>query len=81
MTAQRGWIAFHKDAAIRRNLVERKTVIDYGARMFCVPRADITAADLAARFTANIVAIAAAAKAADGPFIYSVQPHRMVRLL
>jgi PIN like domain len=80
LTAQCGWIAFHKDAEVRRNVAERQTVIDHGARMFCVPRADITAADLAARFMANISAIAVAAQA-DGPFIYSVQSHRIVRLL
>ena len=57
-----------------------KAVIDHGARMFCVPRADITAADLAARFITNISAIAVAAHA-DGLFIYSVQPHRIVRPL
>lgn len=80
LTAERGWISFHKDAAIRRNLVERQTVIDHSARMFCVPRADITAADLAARFIDNIAAIAVAAQGV-GPFVYSVQAHRIVKLL
>jgi hypothetical protein len=80
LTAKHGWISFHKDAAIRRNLVERQTVIYHSARMFCVPRADITAADLAARFIDNIAAIAAASRG-DGPLIYSVQAHRIVRLL
>lgn len=79
LTSERGWISFHKDAAIRRNLVERQTVIDHSARMFCVPRADITAAGLAARFY-NIAAIAVAAQGA-GPFVYSVQAHRIVKLL
>lgn len=41
MTAECGWIGFHKDANIRRNAVERRTVLDTGARLFCVPRADI----------------------------------------
>ena len=80
LAAKRGWIAFHKDAAIRRNLVERQAVIAHGARMFCIPRADITAADLAARFIENIAAIAVAAQG-DGPFVYSVQAHRILRLL
>jgi PIN like domain len=80
LTAERGWIGFHKDAQIRRNEVERIAVIDSGARMFCVPRADLSAADLAARFTSNIRAIAAAA-AAEGPFIYSVQAGKIARLL
>ena len=47
--------------------------------MFCVPRADVTAADLAARYVANIRAIAAAAEL-PGPYIYSVQPRQIVRL-
>jgi hypothetical protein len=80
LTAQRSWIGFHKDANIRRNEVERRTVLDTGARMFCVPRADITAADAAARFIRNLSAIVAAAQG-PGPYIYSVQQNRIVRLL
>lgn len=80
LTAEQGWIGFHKDAEIRRNEVERRAVIETGARLFCVPRADITAADLAARYIANLPAIAAAA-AEPGPFIYSVQGHQIVRLI
>lgn len=79
LTAERGWIGFHKDAEIRRNEVERRAVVATEARMFCVPRADISAADLAARYIANLPAIAAAAQA-PGPYIYSVQAHRIVRL-
>lgn len=79
LTAERGWIGFHKDAEIRRNEVERRAVFDTAARMFCVPRADITAADLAARFITNLPAIAAAAKL-SGPYIFSVQAHQIVRL-
>lgn len=42
LAAKEGWIGFHKDAAIRRNEPERRSVIAHGARLFCVPRADIT---------------------------------------
>jgi hypothetical protein len=80
LTAQRGWIAFHKDAAIRRNLVEQMAVTRFGARMFCVPNANLTAAEAAKRFTRNIRAIEAAAEA-DGPFIYSVHTRTVERLL
>jgi hypothetical protein len=80
LTAQRGWIGFHKDAKIRRNEVERRAVLDTGARMFCLPRADITAADAAARFIRNLSAIVAAAQG-HGPYIYSVQQNRIARLL
>ncbi|WP_337360661.1 hypothetical protein [Mycolicibacterium iranicum] len=79
LTAERGWIGFHKDAEIRRNEAERMAVVATDARMFCVPRADITAADLAARYISNLPAIAAAAKT-PGPYIYSVQTKRIVRL-
>ena len=79
LTAERGWIGFHKDAEIRRNEAERLAVVATDARMFCVPRADITAADLAARYISNLPAIAAAAKT-PGPYIYSVQANRIVRL-
>lgn len=71
LTAQRDWIGFHKDATIRRNQIERQAVLDSHARMFCVPRADITAPDLAARFIDNLRAITAAARE-SGPYIYSV---------
>lgn len=57
MTAECGWIGFHKDANIRRNAVERRTVLDTGARLFCVPRADILAEQVAARYIASLAAI------------------------
>ncbi len=80
MTVENGWIAFHKDAAIRRNEAERRAVEATGARMFCVPRADLAAADLAERFIRNRRAIADVALE-SGPYIYSVQSSRIVRLL
>ena len=79
LTAQQGWIGFHKDAAIRRNELERQSVLTNGARLFCVPRADITAEQLAQRFLANLGAIARAAQQ-PGPYIYGVYPTE-IRLL
>jgi hypothetical protein len=78
--ADRDWIGFCKDAAIKRNEAERETVIARAARLFVVPRADVSAAEVAARFTNNLTAIAEAA-AEPGPFIYSVQLTRIERLL
>ncbi len=78
--ADREWIGFCKDAAIKRNEVERETVLARGARLFVVARADLGAAEVAARFTNNLVAITTAA-AEPGPFIYSVQLTRIERLL
>ncbi|WP_042508389.1 hypothetical protein [Mycobacterium tuberculosis] len=80
MTAECGWIGFHKDANIRRNAVERRTVLDTGARLFCVPRADILAEQVAARYIASLAAIARAARF-PGPFIYTVHPSKIVRVL
>jgi hypothetical protein len=80
LTAERGWLGFHKDSEIRRNRVERLAVERFGARLFCVPRADLTAADLALRFINNLPAITRAA-ADSGPFLYSVQAEKIVRLL
>jgi hypothetical protein len=81
LTAQRNWISFHKDERIRRNQAERKTVMQVGARMFCIGNAQITAADAASHYIGNFAAIAAAAAQEPGPYIYLVHPHRIVRLL
>jgi len=79
LIAERNWIGFHKDAAIRRNEREWRTVIATGARLFCVPRADITADQLARRYLDNLDAIARAAMQ-PGPFIYGVYPKAIERL-
>lgn len=75
---------FLRDAGIAlttmREHYELETVIATGARMFCVPRADITAADLAQRFLGSIGAIAVAATS-PGPFIYIVKRGGITRLL
>lgn len=71
MTAVNGWLAFNKDDAIRRNAVERDTVLATGARLFCVPSANITAQLVADRFVRNLIAIATAARS-QGPYIYAV---------
>ena len=80
LVGQRNWIGFHKDANIRRNMVERQTVIAVGARMFCIANGEITAQGAANRYITNFNAIAAAAQQA-GPFIYSVHPSRIEKLL
>lgn len=80
LTAERGWIGFNKDANIRRSELERQTVIETGARLFCVPKGDLVASDLAARFITNISAIARAARSA-GPLIYTVAPQSITKML
>jgi hypothetical protein len=76
LTAERGWIGFHKDAAIRRNDLERQSVRTNEARLFCIPRADITANELAERYLCNLTAIAWVAQE-PGPYIYGVYPHEI----
>lgn len=80
LTAERGWIAFHKDDNIRRNELERRVVLASRARMFCIPRADISAEEAAARYLDNLDSIRLAAQS-EGPFIYSVLRRRIERLL
>ncbi|ORW11085.1 hypothetical protein AWC14_19405 [Mycobacterium kyorinense] len=65
---------------MRRNEAERQTVIRTGARMFCAPRADLTAGDLARRYLDNLAAIAHAAES-PSPFIYLVYDNRITRLV
>ena len=71
LVAERGWTGFHKDAAIHRNDLERDAVRRSGARLFCVPRADLTAADMATRYLDNLAAIVRVATR-PGPYIYCV---------
>jgi PIN like domain len=79
LTTERGWIGFHKDAAIRHNEAEKRAVIEHRARLFCVPRADITAGQLADRYLRNLRAITRAAQL-PGPYIYGVYSHGVERL-
>lgn len=78
--ADRQWIGFCKDSAIKRNEAERQTVIEREAQLFVIARADVSAAQVAARYVNNLSVITRAAAEA-GPFIYSVQLSRIERLL
>ncbi len=51
-------------------------MVAHGARLFCVPRADITAEQLAQRYLGNLRAIARAALQ-PGPYIYGVYPNEI----
>lgn len=78
-TARLGWIAFHKDDRIRRNVAKKRAVRMAGARLFCVPSANLKAFDLAQRYIDNLPAIVRAA-ALPGPYVYSVYMARIVRI-
>lgn len=79
LTAERGWIGLHKDAAIRRNALKRRSVVELGARLFCVPQANLTAAELGERYLGNLAAIARAAQQ-SGPYVYGVYSDNIRRL-
>ena len=61
------------------NDLERAAVRRSGARLFCVPRADITADGLAHRYLDNLAAIARVT-AQPGPYIYGVYPNEIKQL-
>ena len=68
-----------KDKRIRHRQVEIAAVIQHKARCFVITRGDLCSADMARRFITNKAAILLAV-AEPGPYIYSVQTDRIVRL-
>jgi PIN like domain len=75
-SAQRGWIAFMKDANVRRRPAEREAIKISGARCFCLVNANIRAAMMAERYLANLRAIERACSQ-PGPFLYAVHASRI----
>ena len=78
-SAERGWIAFMKDANIRRRPAEREAILNSGARCFCLANANVTAAEAAERYLANLQRIKRVC-AEPGPYLFSIQVDRIVRL-
>ncbi len=76
-SAQRGWIAFMKDFAIKRRPAEIRAILENGARCFCLPNANLRAAEMAQRYIDNLERIGRAC-ARPGPFLYTVQVNRLV---
>lgn len=74
-----GWVAFHKDANIRKKTDELAAVDASGLRMFVIPNANITADQIIARYLTNVLRISRAARKA-GPFIYGVYEAEIKRL-
>ncbi|MCA1707953.1 MAG: hypothetical protein LC808_33625, partial [Actinobacteria bacterium] len=75
----RGEVVFMKDTRVRYNVPEKRVVVQYGVRCFCLTRQDLDGPAMAARFLDNLDAIVAAC-AEEGPFIYAVHAHRLRRL-
>lgn len=74
-----GWVLLTKDKAIRRNRAERDAVARTGARMFCIPSANLTAAEMAERLIHNQHRIIQHARK-PGPYIYAVHSDRLERV-
>ena len=77
--AKRGWPILMKDKRIRHRQAEINAVIAHKARCFVITRGDLPSADMANRFIANKTAILVAI-AQPGPYIFSVQTERLMRL-
>jgi PIN like domain len=65
LVGQAGWVAFMKDASIRRRPAERAAVHRYGVRAFCLSAGSLTAESMAACFIHNLVAITDACEHPD----------------
>lgn len=68
---ERGWVILAKDAF--RWPHERRAIVECGARVFSIPRADLRAEYIAERFFASQEAIFAHCME-PGPFMFSVHP-------
>lgn len=77
--ARQGWPILMKDKRIRRRQAEINAVIAHQARCFVITRGDLPSADMASRFIANRMAIFTAVTQ-PGPYIFSVQTERLLRL-
>lgn len=70
----RGWAILMKDGRIRTRPTERTTAINCEARMFCLSKKDLPAAEGAARFIRCQEKIWEKAVRRAGPYFYSVTP-------
>lgn len=77
--AKRGWPILMKDKRIRTRKAEIDAVVRHQARCFVITRGDLPSAAMGNRLLANKTGILAAITA-PGPFIYSVQTDRLLRL-
>jgi hypothetical protein len=76
LVAQQGWVALHKDPSIRRNVAERRAIVEHGTRTFSLTRQDLLADEMARRFLDNLEAITEACSE-PGPFVYAVHGNRI----
>jgi hypothetical protein len=73
LAGQMGWVVLTKDAAIRRNPLEREVVEAERVKMFVITKAGLTADEQLDRILPNLHRIALRA-AKPGPFIHGLYP-------
>lgn len=74
-----GDVVFLKDTRVRYNAAEKQSIRRHQVRCFCLSRQDLDGAEMANRFLSNLPAITTACQL-PGPFVYTVQQHRIDRL-
>lgn len=74
-----GYVAFHKDANIRRRANELAAVDAANLRMFVIPNASITGQEMVKRFYDNFMPISNATGKL-GPYIYGVYEKKITKL-
>lgn len=75
-----GEAVFLKDTRVRYNVAEKTAITQSGARCFCIPRGDLSGPEMAECYLSNLDRIVEACSD-PGPFVYSIQLGRIVRLL
>jgi hypothetical protein len=73
------WTALMKDARIRRRPAKKQAVIRHSVRCFCLARDDLTSAEMARPYIANVDRILTACSE-RGPYIYAVHAKTIRRL-
>lgn len=76
---QDGFIILMKDDRIRRKPLERKAILESGARAFVVTNANLTGAEVASLYVANLHRIIQRART-PGPYIYGFYRDRLEKL-
>jgi PIN like domain len=74
-----GWVVFTKDKRIRYRIAERAALVGGSVRAFVLAGGNLSGRDQAAHLVGNVDAILRAS-GEPGPFVYSVQAERIVRL-
>ena len=79
VVGQRGWAVLTKDKAIRRNQVERESLIQAGVRMFAIS-GNLTSAEMAELVSTNKLKIARFLKNHEAPFVARISKSEVVLL-